>query len=444
MGNYMEKYFGKYTEEDLKQGRETLAGGSVGKSEDLLIVDQTGATFTDQHGKEYIDCTSQAWSLNIGGGRQEIIDVVSEQVQHTMHVRSGYGTIPKFLLSKRLADIAPGNLKKVSYCLHGSVANEGAMKLAMRNKPNRMYFLTPWRGFAGRTLATIAMTWPHPNNQFLPFMGHAVRFPNAYCYRCPFENHYPGCNFECARFLRKTIENSVDGKPIAILMEPMQAAGGMITYPDGYLQEIRKICDELDILLIFDEIQTAFGRMGRMFVSELYGVLPDIMTFGKAIGGGFPLAGSLHRTDLVDFGSQDHGFTFASFPVSMAAGIVTLEILRNEKLPERSEKMGNLFLAGLEELKNKYELLGDVRGHGLMIGIELVKNKKTKEPALDETGMFIEEGTKRGVLFGRSTYPMMSNVVKIKPPLVISEAQVEQVLKVFKEPTEAVSQAYHL
>jgi 4-aminobutyrate aminotransferase-like enzyme len=258
----MEKYFGKYTEEDLIQGRKALAGGSVGKGSSLLITDQKGATFTDQEGKQYIDCTSQAWSLNIGEGRQEIIDVVTEQIQHTTHVRSSYGTVPKFLLSKRLTDLAPGNLKKVSYCLHGSVANEGAMKIAMRNKPNRLYFLTPWRGFAGRTLATIAMTWPHPNNQFLPFMGHTVRFPNAYCYRCPFDNHYPACNFECAKFLRKTIENSVDGKPIAILMEPMEAAGGMIDYPAGYLKEIRKICDDLDIMLIFDEIQTALAVWG--------------------------------------------------------------------------------------------------------------------------------------------------------------------------------------
>ena len=154
MGNYMEKYFGKYTEDDLKQGRQTLAGGSVGKSEDLLIVDQIGATFTDQHGKEYIDCTSQAWSLNIGGGRQEIIDVVSEQVQHTMHVRSGYGTIPKFLLSKRLADVAPGNLKKVSYCLHGSVANEGRHETGHAQQTQPYVFSHP--------LARLCR--PHPGN----------------------------------------------------------------------------------------------------------------------------------------------------------------------------------------------------------------------------------------------------------------------------------------
>jgi 4-aminobutyrate aminotransferase-like enzyme len=181
-----------------------------------------------------------------------------------------------------------------------------------------------------------------------------------------------------------------------------------------------------------------------MFVSELYDVIPDIITFGKAIGGGFPLAGSLSRDDITDFGAQDHGFTFASFPVSMAAGIVTLNILQNEHLPERSEKMGALFMEGLNKLKEKYELIGDVRGHGLMIGIELVKNKTTKEPALEETTRFIAEGLKRGVLFGQATYPVMNNVVKIKPPLVISESQVERVLTVFDEAAEAVSKEFHI
>ena len=433
MDRIMENYFGKYSEDDLLQGKNRQAGGSVGKGVDLTIVEQKGATFTDSNGKEYIDCTSQAWSLNIGACRQEIIDVVSEQIKHAMHVRSGYGTIPKYLLSKRLTDVAPGKLKKVGFAMHGSVANEGAMKLAMRNNPNGKYFMSPWRGFSGRTLSTMSLSWPHPNNQFLPFMGHSIRFPNAYCYRCPFNRECPSCGFECVDFLRKTIKNSVDGKPIAIVMEPFQAAGGMIGFPDGYLKEVRKVCDEFGIILIFDEIQTAFGRMGRMFASELYDVIPDILTFGKAIGGGFPLAGTLHSTDMQNFGSQDHGFTFANFPVSLAAGIVTLKILEEENLPQRSEKMGNIFLDGLNKLKDKYEIIGDVRGSGLMLGIELVKDKATKEPAIEETGRFIQEGLKRGVLFGRSTFSDMSNVIKIKPPLVISESQVGEVLNVFEE-----------
>lgn len=439
MGNYLNKYFGYYDDKDLEQGRKALAGGSVGKGSDLVIESQSGATFMDIHGQEFIDCTSQAWSLNIGACRPEIIGVVSEQIKHATHVRSSYGTIPKYILSKRLTDIAPGNLKKVSFTLHGSIANEGAMKLAMRNNPDGKYFLTPWRGFFGRTLSTMALSWPHPNNKFLSFMGHTVRFPNAYCYRCPFESSYPTCGLECAKHLRKMIENSVDGKPIAIFMEPFQAAGGMIDHPKEYLQEIRKICDEFNILLVWDEIQTAFGRMGRMFAAELYDVTPDIITFGKAIGGGFPLAGSLHRENLVDFGEQDHGFTFAHFPVAMAAGVVTLNILKTENLPKRAEKMGKLFLSGLADLKNKYEIIGDVRGTGLMIGIELVKNRKSKEPAIEETGRFIEEATRKGVLFGRSTFSKMNNVVKIKPPLVISESQVKKVLSVFDEVCSIIS-----
>jgi 4-aminobutyrate aminotransferase-like enzyme len=244
---------------------------------------------------------------------------------------------------------------------------------------------------------------------------------------------------ECANHLRKMIENSVDGKPVAIVMEPFQAAGGMIDHPKEYLKAVRQICNELGIILIWDEIQTAFGRMGKMFVSELYDVVPDIISFGKAIGGGFPLAGTLHRDDLNDFGHQDHGFTFAQFPVSMAAGVVALKILQEEHLPELSEKMGELFLKGLADLKGKYEIIGDVRGHGLMIGIELVRDRQTKEPAIEETGQFIDEAFKRGVLFGRSTFSLMDNVVKIKPPLVITESQVEKTLEVFKDTCEAVS-----
>ena len=436
---YMQEQFGDYSEADLIEGQNALAGGGVGKGAGFSIIEQKNATFTDETGKVYIDCTSQAWSLNIGACRPEIISVVSEQVKHATHVRSSYGTIPKFLLSKRLSDIAPGNLKKISYCLHGSLANEAAMKIAMRNNPEGRYFMSPWRGFFGRTLATMGLSWPHPNNKFLSFTGHSVRFPNAYCYRCPFERAYPQCDIECAKHLRKMIDNSVDGKPIAIVMEPFQAAGGMIDHPKEYLKAVRQICDDYGILLIWDEIQTAFGRMGKMFASELYDVVPDIISFGKAIGGGFPLAGTLHRSDLNDFGHQDHGFTFAQFPVSMAAGVVALRILQEEHLSERSEKMGELFLKGLAELKGKYEIIGDVRGCGLMIGIELVRNRKTKEPAVEETAKFIDEAFKRGVLFGRSTFSQMDNVLKIKPPLVITEAQVEKVLDVFKETTEAIS-----
>jgi len=439
MGYEMKEFFGDYTQEDLLAGHRAFAGGGVGTARPTILASQKGATLTDVDGREYIDCTSQAWSLGIGACHPKVIAAVTEQIKYLTHVRTSFGTIAKLLLSKRLTDIAPGNLNKVGYCLHGSVANEGAMKLAMRNKPGRRFFLTPWLGYSGRTLATMAITYPHPNNGFLPFMGNVVRFPHAYCYRCYFGKKHPECDFHCVKFLRQLIEHSVDGEPIGIFMEPFQGSGGMIGYPEGYLAEIRKVCDDYDMLLIYDEIQTGFGRMGAMFATDLYGVIPDILTFGKAIGGGFPLAGTLHREELQGFESGDHSFTFAHFPVAMAAGVVTLRILEEEKLSERAARVGAYITERLRAMQDKFELIGDIRGPGLMIGIELVRNRKTKEPAREEADRFLDEGLKRGVLFGHARYMSMGNVVKIKPPYVITESQVERVLDVFEEITALLS-----
>ena len=439
MAAYMEEHFGHYTEQDLLDGLQAFAGGSVAAGRPLTIVDQRGATFTDTEGREIIDCTSQAWSLNVGGCHPRVVAAASEQMRHATHVRSGFGTISKYLLSKRLTDLAPGSLKKVSYCLHGSVANEAAMKLALRNRPGRRFFLSPWLGYAGRTFGTMAMSWPHPETKFLWYTENVVRFPQAYCYRCPFDLTYPECGLACTKHLRRMIEHAVDGRPVALMMEPVQGGGGMIDYPPDYYPEIRRICDDYDILLIWDEVQTAFGRVGEMFAADLYGVTPDIITFGKAIAGGFPLAGTLHRADLEGMGAGDHGFTFAHFPVAMAAAVVTLSVLQEEELPQRAARMGALITGRLKELQQKYELLGDIRGPGLMIGIELVKSRKTKEPAREETERFVDEGLRRGVLFGTSGYLGSGNVVKIKPPLVISEAQADRVLAVFEEITALLS-----
>ena len=437
--DYMKDFFGEYTEQDLIDGMNAFAGGGVGTGKPLVIVDQKGASFKDMDGKEFIDCTSQAWSLGVGGCHPKVIAAVTEQIQHVTHVRSGFGTIPKYLLNKRLTDLAPGNLKKVGYSLHGSVANEGAMKIAIRNRPNRRYFLAPWLNYSGRTFATLALSYPHPNNQYLNYMENVVRFPHAYCYRCPFKLQHPSCNLHCAQFLRDMIEHSVDGEPIALIMEPIQGGGGMIDYPPEYYHEIRKICDEFDMLLIWDEIQTGFGRVGEMFASNVYGVVPDILTFGKAIGGGFPLAGNLQRPELDTFAPGDHGFTFAHFPVAMAAALMVLQIIEEENLLERSRVVGAYITKRLKEMQEKYEIIGDIRGPGLMIGIELVKDRETKEPAREEAARFIDEGIRRGVLFGESRYLDLGNCIKIKPPMVITDEEVEKVLEVFEEVIQVVS-----
>jgi 4-aminobutyrate aminotransferase-like enzyme len=421
----------KYTEADLEAGRKALGGGGVGNPIDLIVDYGKGAELFDKAGRSYIDCTSQAWSLNVGYSHPKVVARVTEFIKSYTHVRTSFQTIPKLLLSKKLAELAPGNLKKVSYALSGSDANEGSVKLAMRNRPKSNTLVSLMDGYHGRTLAMINTSWPHPNNRFTAWSAPVLRIPQANCYRCPLKLTYPKCEFACVDLAKDIIQRGASEPPYALIMEPFQGNGGMTEFPDGYLPAMRKMCDDLDMLLIFDEIQTGFGRMGEWFAADLYHTTPDIMTIGKALGGGFPIFGNLARADLATFSPGDHSFTFAHFPVSMVAALAAIEITEEENLLENCRKMGSLFKAGLRALQEKYEFIGDVRGPGLMIGIEMVKDRTTKEPNREIPEFFIREGLKRGAIFGESKYLGLGNIVKIKPPLVITENQVVKVLEIF-------------
>jgi 4-aminobutyrate aminotransferase-like enzyme len=424
---------------EIEAGRKALLGGGVGGELRMIIDHGKGASFWDRQGNEYIDCTSQAWSLNIGFSHPKVIKAVEEQIQRFTHARTSFDTVPKLLLAKKLSELGPGALKKVAFGLTGSDANEGAMKLAMRNRPGNL-FVTLWDGYHGRTLSTLNISYPHPNNRFTAWKGEVLRIPQAYCYRCPFDLSYPQCALECVNFARQSILKGASEPPVALMMEPIQGNGGMIDFPPEYYPAIRKLCDELGMLLIWDEIQTGFGRVGDWFAANIYHTVPDIMIIGKGLGGGFPLFGTLSPEDLRPFEPGDHSFTFAHFPVSMAAALANIEVIEDENLLERSRTIGQHITLQLNAMKEKYEIIGDVRGPGLMIGVELVKDKRTKEPAREEAHRFIREGIKRGVIFGEAKYLGLGNIVKIKPPIVITEIQVEQVLKVFEEIIDLLSQ----
>jgi len=429
--------FEHVTEADLEAGRRALMGGGVGGEIPIVVARGEGALLWDRTGKVYIDCTSQAWSLNVGYCHPKVIAAVAEQITLYTHIRTSFDTVPKLLLAKKLAELAPGNLKKVTFSLTGSDANEGAMKLALRNREGDT-FVALWDGYCGRTLATMSVSWPHPNNRFRAWMGPVVRVPQAYCYRCPLNLEYPGCKLACVDLARQIIEKGTNGPPVALIMEPVQGNGGQIDFPPDYYPAMRKLCDDLGMLLIFDEIQTGFGRLGAWFGAELYKTVPDIMVIGKGLGGGFPLFGLLSRDDLKPFAPGDHSFTFAHFPVSMVAALATIRVIEEENLLERARRLGAHATARLREMQNRYDLIGDVRGPGLMIGVELVKNRKTKEPAREEAHRFVKEGLARGVIFGEAKYAGLGNIVKIKPPLVITESQLDRALDVFEEVVQVV------
>jgi 4-aminobutyrate aminotransferase-like enzyme len=424
--------FTNYTETDLAAGRKAFGGGGVGNEVPIVVDHGQGALLYDTSGREFIDCTSQAWSLNIGYSHPKVIQAVEEVLAKYSHIRTSFETVPKLLLSKKLVELAPGNLDQVIYTITGSEANEGALKIAMRNREGNT-FVSLFDGYHGRTLATLNLSWPHPDNRFTAWSAPIVRIPQAYCYRCPINLTYPQCQLECVNLAKMIIEKGSGEPPVGLIMEPIQGNGGMINFPLDYYTAIRKMCDELGMLLIFDEIQTGFGRLGTWFGADLYQTIPDIMVIGKALGGGLPLFGVLFNSNLRGLAPGDHSFTFAHFPLSMAAANAAIMVLEEENLLDRAKKMGTIYTNRLKELQNEYELIGDIRGPGLMIGVELVKDRETKEPAREETTRFIAEGLKRGVIFGESKYLGLGNIVKIKPPLVITEDEVFKTLDVFED-----------
>jgi 4-aminobutyrate aminotransferase/4-aminobutyrate aminotransferase/(S)-3-amino-2-methylpropionate transaminase len=309
----------------------------------------------------------------------------------------------------------------------------------MRNRPGNT-FASLFDGYHGRSLATINLSYPHPNTRFNAWSAPIVRLPNPYCYRCPLHQAYPGCGLACVELSREILLKGASERPVALIMEPFQGNGGMVEFPPEYFPAIRQLCNELGLLLIFDEIQTGFGRMGTWFGADYYHVEPDILVFGKGVGGGFPLFGDLYNPELQGFEPGDHSFTFAHFPVSMVAALATIQVIEKENLLENSRVVGALITEGLRQLQDRYEMIGDIRAIGLMIGVELVKDRQTKEPARREAEQFVHEGLKRGVIFGESKYLGLGNIVKVKPPLVITQSQAEQVLEVFEDVLKVVSE----
>lgn len=427
------------TKEDLAAGQRALMSGWNPDEQPLVMVRGRGSFVWDSEGRRYLDCISQAWSLNIGHAHPRVLDAADRQARAITQVRSNYGNEPLLLLAKKLAERTPGKLNRLAFSLHGSTAMETAMKLAIRNTPGGGSFITLFDGYHGRTLATMALSWPHPHNPYAAFLREPVRVPQAYCYRCPLHLSYPSCGIACAELTRDVIRKGVTGGPTALVMEPIQGNGAQVDFPVEYLQAIRQICTEEGVLLIWDEVQTAFGRIPAMFAANYYDVTPDILVFGKGLGGGYPIAGIAAREDLAEFGPGEDALTFGHFPVSAAAALATVEVLEEDGVFENCEQQGAHITARLRELQERYPLIGDVRGPGLAIGIELVRNRETKEPATTEAQAVYELGLERGVIFGTTRYAGLGNVVKIKPPATVTREEADLAVDVFEDVLKEVA-----
>ena len=404
----------------------------VERIQPVVIEKAQGAIITDIEGKNYIDCFSGIAVTNAGHCNEKVSEAAKAQMDKLVHCCSYvYYSQPTADLAEKLAQITPGRLQKTFFGNGGAEAIEGAMRLA-KQFTGKTEFIGLQASFHGRSYATLSVTGNNARKRRGgPYMVGCTFLPAPYCYRCFFELEYPKCRLRCARALEDIIRFNTYDSVAGFIAEPLLGEGGIITPPDDYFLEIEKILKKHEILLLVDEVQTGFGRAGKMFGIEHYGVEPDIMMMAKGIADGFPLSGFIAREEIADsFKPGDHLSTFGGNPVSCAAALANIEFLEEQNLADEALKKGEYLKDQLERLKAKHKLIGEVRGKGLMIGIELVRDHVSKTPASDEGKKIREICLENGVLLGFGG--IYANVLRIQPPLVISQEQMEEVVKVLE------------
>jgi len=401
--------------------------------EPAVFVEGKGIIVKDLEGKEYLDCFGGYSAVNLGHCHPKVVKAIQDQAAKLWHVSWDYYTLPQTELAEKLAQICPKGLKKSLFSSAGAEAIEFAVKLAKKYSSSKgrlgTHIISLMGSFHGRTSMAVALTG---QNRLKMGLGNyvapgAVHAPAPYCYRCFFGLNYPECDLRCAKSIADVIKYQTQGEVAAFISEPVMGEGGIIVPPDDYLKEVLKIIKDYQALYIADEIQSGFGRTGKLFAFEWYGVNPDILVMAKGIASGIPIAATIATEEVSNaFTAADHSSTYGGNAVMCAAALANIEAMLEEKIPEKALKTGNFILHRLEDLARRHKLIGEVRGKGLMIGIELVKDQKSKEPAVEESSKVREEMRKRGILIGKGG--VSRSVLRIQPPLIITEEQAQKVV----------------
>ena len=394
-----------------------------------LTVDRgRGALLWDVDGTEYVDCFAGISVVNAGHAEPRVVRAAQEQMARLVHCGSYLYHVPVVgELAERLAAVTPGRLRKTFFCNSGAEAIEGAMRLA-RAFTGRHEFIALQAAFHGRTNATLSVSGNRKRRQRGgPYLSGVAFAPAPHPYRCRLCSGR--CTLACADAVADVIDYQTSGDVAAFIAEPVLGEGGIIVPPDGYFQRVKEILGERGILFIADEVQSGFGRTGRLFAIEHWGVEPDIMAMAKGIADGFPLASFIARAEIADaFRPGEHLSTFGGNPVGCAAGLATLQVILDDGLVDRSAALGSWLLERLAELSPRWPLVGEVRGRGLMIGVELVRDGDGRTPAAEEAARIKAACRERGVLIGTGGF--FGNVLRLQPPLVIEEDHLGTVLEV--------------
>ncbi len=431
----------------------------------LRIVRGEGVYVYDENGKKYLDASGGAnASIPIGHGVKSVIDAMTEQARQVsfapMHL---FSNRPAEMLSDEIAKVTPKGLSTTWFVSSGSEATENAVKIARqyyfeRGSDGKFKIVTRWQGFFGNTLGALSVGGhTFRRSKYIPLLKDMPHIPPAYCYRCWFRREYPDCDIDCAMFLEKVVKQEGSHCVAGFIAEAIVGATtGAATPPKEYFPIIREICDKYDMTLIIDEVQTGAGRTGKWFAIEHWNVTPDIITTAKGLSGGYaPLGAVIVRDKIVEqfLTAKSNivgGHTYSANPVSSAVGLAVLKYMKDNNLIEKCREMGEYLKKRLVELQQTHPIVGDVRGMGLMIGMEFVKDKKTKEPFPLEAKV---AGTVTRVALenGAILYPgvgtadgVVGDHILLTPPYIITREHADQLTSIIDQAIGAVEKQHHL
>ena len=423
----------------MRKYRDYVMTGFVKQVVPVVVAKASGAVITDDDGREYLDCFAGISVVNAGHCNPEVIAAAKAQMDKLIHCSSySYYVQPVADLAEKLASVTPGRLQKTFFGNGGAEAIEGALKLA-RLYTGKSEFIALQGSFHGRSMGALSVTGNQGRKKrggpYLPGVAFA---PAPYVYRSMWPNDPEKCATECAKALEDAILYATSGNVAAFIAEPVMGEGGIIVPPANYFKEVKKVLDKYGILFIADEVQCGFGRTGKLFAIEHYGVEPDILCSAKGIADGFPLSMFTTRPEIADaYKPGDHLSTFGGNPVCCAASLANIKFMERVNLWGHAAEVGAYAMAKFRELQKDNPIIGDVRGKGLMIGIELVKDEKLT-PAAAEADAMKEALLRLGILIGvGGTH---GNVLRFQPPLVITEQQVDQAVKAFAAALREVAQ----
>lgn len=407
-----------------------------------FIMEARGAVMIDIQGREIIDFVGGIGVNNVGHCHPKVVAAIKDQAEKYIHACFHVVMYDPYLeLAQKLNQNSPGDFPKMTmFANSGAEAVENAVKIA-RYATKRPAIICFENAFHGRTLLSMSLTSkikPYKLG-FGPFAPEVYRMPSAYCYRCSFGLKYPSCGVVCADYLEQLFASHVAAESTAaVIAEPIQGEGGFITPPLEYFSKLHSICKKNEIPLIVDEVQTGMGRTGTLFAIEHWGIEPDIITLAKSLAGGMPLSAVIGRQEIMN---KPHvgglGGTFSGNPVSCRAALAVLEILLQDNLLQRAQELGKIILPRFQEFQNRFEIIGEVRGIGPMLALELVRDRETKEPAAEETKELVSRCYSKGLAL--ISCGSFGNVIRTLMPLVITDDQLERGLAILEECLSSMS-----